>query len=142
MLFEARRLLSLAAVAALSAGLLAGGPASRASAQLGAEVEIAVDQIAFYADMVVNFDAMEVRIADPDGTLVVDVRSLGDPVTWGPSALDLDGLYRYEVAVISIDPSAAGADAAEARKFVVRRKGTFEVIDGAIAVDNEADSLR
>ena len=142
MLLATRRLLCLAAGAALAAGLLAGGPASRASAQLGAEVEVAVDQIAFYADMVANFDAMEVRITDPDGTLVVDVRSLGDPVAWGPSAADIDGVYRYEVAVISIDPSAAAADAADARTFVVRRRGIFEVVNGAIVVDLEEEPLR
>ncbi len=125
--FDRRRLVSWAAGVVLAAGLAVAGPAPSQATQLGAEIEVAVDQIAVYADTVVNFDSMDVRISDPDGNLVVEIRSLGDPVTWGPSAEDPDGLYRYEVVVTSVSPAGAG-------QFVSRQRGAFEVIGGAIVV--------
>ncbi len=140
MLFEKRKLVSWTAGAVLATGLAAGGLVSSASAQQAADIEVAINQVAVYADTVANFDAMNVRIADPDGNLVVDARSAGEPVVWGPSAGDPDGLYRYEVVVIMVDPAAAASDEEDAGESLNRQNGSFEVIGGTIVVREEDDS--
>ncbi len=136
MLFEKRDFISWAAGAVLAAGLAAGGLVSSASAQNAADVEVFGNAISVYGDTVANFEAMNVRIADPDGNLLVNVRSIGEPVAWSPSAGDPDGLYRFEVVVITVDPEAADG---EDREALSRQRGSFEVQDGNIVVGQAED---
>ena len=78
-----------------------------------------------------NFIAMTVRVQNPIGTLVVNTRSDGKPVLWAPVGA-ADGEYRYEVVVLSYDPTVSRKPDEQEGEKVEYVRGTFTVQQGQI----------
>ena len=129
----------------LAFGLAVSSSASTQSepvaSEPAAEVVFTGTVVAFHAGFVENFYAMNVRIADPEDSLVLNVQSLGESVVWSVPADALDGLYRYEVVVVTQDPNAEGGAEEGAWEGLIREHGSFLLEGGSIVPPQEEESL-
>ncbi len=74
----------------------------------------------------------EPDVAAPDGNLLLDDQSLGAPVAWSLPAGAPDGLYRYEVVVVTFDPVADSGTEESTGESIFRVHGSFEVEGGIV----------
>ncbi len=111
---------------------LAIGKGVWAQSEPAAQVQFGSDGLTVNVGAVANFDAMNVRIAGPEDNLLLDVQSMGEPVFWSLSASALDGLYRYEVVVLTYDRDADIGIDESTGEGLIREYGSFEVEGGIV----------
>jgi hypothetical protein len=104
-------------------------------AQNVADVDIQPSGITVTPLPVPNYWYIKLRIMAPDGNLILNRSSQNESIFWALPADAEDGLYRYEVVVLTYDPALdSGKEDGPTGEGIIRQWGSFRVKGGMIMV--------